>query len=89
MARKGAQAMRIGSYVQSLVYRYWNDKETLVVLCASELGKQLWEHDSMYGTGRNREDHEAKVAKLGLMLGIAKTPEEFLDAIAKIETLED
>ena len=81
--------MRIDSYIRQMVHEGWSDKETLVVNCARRLGQQLWDHDPMYGTGRNSEDHEAKVARLGLALGRSTTPEEFLAAIEKIETLED
>lgn len=81
--------MRINSHVRQMVHEGWHDKETLVVRCARQLGDQLWDHDPMYGNGRNREDHEAKVARLGLALGISTTPEEFLATIEKIETLED
>ena len=69
--------MKIDSYIRQIVHEGWSDKE------------KLWDHDDMYGTRRDREDHEAKVARLGLALGISTTPDEFLTAIEKIETLED
>ena len=81
--------MKIDSYIRQIVHEGWSDKETLVVQVARRLGDQLWDHDDMYGTRRDREDHEAKVARLGLALGISTTPDEFLTAIEKIETLED
>ncbi|MBI3952458.1 MAG: hypothetical protein HY336_00705 [Candidatus Doudnabacteria bacterium] len=81
--------MRIDSYIKQLVEEGWHDKETLVVLCARRLGQELWDYDSMYGRRRDRDDHEAKVARLGFALGISTTPKEFLAAIEKIETLED
>lgn len=81
--------MYISSYTRKAIRGNWNNKEELVVICARELGEQLWDRDSMYGTRRDRDDHEAKVARLGLALGVSTSQAEFIRTIAKIETVED
>ena len=82
--------MRIDDYIKCYIREGWSKKEELLLdRCASELGDQLWNNDPMYGRCRSREEHEAKVAKLGFLLARCLTPEEFIEEIRKIPTLHD